>query len=201
MITDAWWWASVPPEVPLVTKSLLARPGWGLRATTEAGHWAGRRPGPALSASRSPGPVPEPETSWEPGAGAVSGLLSSSLHPRYKATLEPGPGSHPPPQARQSHLPSIPRIFTFKSPIHRFAFKCFFSETAAVASQITSPPQPGHRLITNSFPKSERRFYSVLAQSWLELGLAILTTQIRPSEAQYKWWRMRIRRASMIALI
>ena len=74
---DIWWHsddtplitdASVPPEVPLVTKSLLARPGWGHRATTEAGHWAVLHP--ALSAeprararyrSRRPAESPEPE--------------------------------------------------------------------------------------------------------------------------------------------
>ncbi len=104
---------------------------------------------PAQCQPHQPHPVTEPgpgsETSWEPGAGAVSGLLSSSLslHPRYKATLEPGP-SHPPPPGS----PGSPRIFTFKSPIHRFAFKCFFSETSRLSDYL---PTAGHQLISNSF--------------------------------------------------
>ena len=70
-------------------------------------------------------------------------LLPLSLHPRYKATLEPGP-SHPPPPGS----PGSPRIFTFKSPIRRFAFKCFFSATSRLSDYLHTA---GHQLISNSF--------------------------------------------------
>ena len=177
MPTPQWWhlWslsvcseltgACVPPEVPLVTKS-LAWPAGGrwpqvVRGWTEQP----RQPSPVSASPASSCHRARARLRDQLRARSRScvraPLLSSSLslHPRYKATLEPGP-SHPPPPGS----PGSPRIFTFKSPIHRFAFKCFFSETSRLSDYL---PTAGHQLISNSF--------SLIWENILLAALTILT--------------------------
>ena len=154
--------ACVPPCVPLVTKSLAWPGGWRTLATSCARLDRAAQPSVSLTSlilgpAHRPAESPEPELC--PGSSPPSLSLSLSLHPRYKATLEPGP-SHPPPPGS----PGSPRIFTFKSPIHRFAFKCFFSATSRLTDYLHTA---GHQLIFNSF--------SLIWENILLTALTILT--------------------------
>ena len=166
--------ASVPPRVPLVTKLSVAWPGWRTLRLARAAQ------------PRQPHPVSEPgsETSWEPGAGA-------ELCPGYSLSLSPLSIPDTKPLwawARYPPPPGSPRIFTFKSPIQRFAFKCFFSETQSPSDYLHTA---GNWFSTAS--EVWRNISSRLAHFWLERSwalLAILTTQIRPGESiQIQNWK------------
>lgn len=153
-----------------VTASLssASRPGsrwllslWCWQWPLEAGWpgWRTRRPLSVSLASSEPGPGWE--TSWAPGLRAPlccplrRALFLRSLHPRYKATLAPGP--LPPPPGCPGQWGVLPRLFTFKSPIQRFAFKCFFPET--IASCLT-PEAATRNRFSCSFKKSKGTFCS-----------------------------------------
>ena len=191
-LTGACIPACVPPCVPLVTKSLAWPGGWRTLATSCARLDRAAQPSVSLT-SLILGPAHRPAERPEPELCPGSSPPPSLSIPDTKPLWSPGPLTRPR-QAVQAHLVYLHLNHQYTD-LHLNAFS-----QRPVASQITSTP-----LATNSFLTasvwSEGTFYSRLWQSWLELGIAILTTQIRPAEAQYKWWRMRIRRASMIALI
>ena len=186
--------ACVPPCVPLVTKSLAWPGGWRTLATSCARLDRAAQPSVSLT-SLILGPAHRPAESPEPELcpGSSPPPPPSLSIPDTKPLWSPGPLTRPR-QAVQAHLVYLHLNHQYTD-LHLNAFS-----QRPVASQITSTPQATNSFLTASV-WSEGTFYSRLSQSWLELGIAILTTQIRPAEAQYKWWRMRIRRASMIALI
>ena len=146
----------VPPRVLLVTKLCVAWPGWRTLRLEED----------SPAQPRQPHPVTEPgsETSWEPGAGAVSGLLSlSSLSPsQIQSHFEPGPATRPR-QAVLAH-PVYLHLNHQYTDLHLNAF----SQRPSSRLPITSPPQaPQPR---NWFPTASevwKNIYSRLAQSWL----------------------------------
>ena len=166
----------VPPRVPLVTKLCVAWPGWRTLRLARAAQ------------PRQPHPVTAPgsETSWEPGAGAVSGLLSLSLSPPTIPDTKPlwARARYPPPPGS----PGSPRIFTFKSPIQRFAFKCFFSETQSPSDYLHTA---GRNQGTDSqqLLKSERTFTHGSHNTDLRgVGPCLQYSLLRYARvSQYKW--------------
>ena len=148
----------------------------------DGGHWGWPEQPSLASLILCQSPAPRPAESPEPEPSCVRATLS--LSPLSIPDTKPlwAWARYPPP-------PGSPRIFTFKSPIQRFAFKCFFSETQSPSDYLHTAGCRNPGTDSQQLLKSERTFAHGSHTSDLKgVGPCLQYSLLRYARvSQYKW--------------